>query len=276
MLSTKPQFEGLRANASLHLLDMYIGNWFTSWGISMSGLCVCWPVNLYMLSTNGSHSFHFLEYFKFSLTCFFCLSVLFGLSVPIPLFLAILKVVFFQPSNTRQTQSCVCTGGLSIMLRFLFACEFKDNSWINNKKLKYMEKEEAWKTVKMKGTQSCAHHILLPPDGGVGLNASSYKYSVRIVLLGTQWAVEEVPLLLKVIEVTASWWISTSGGVLMSVWLLFSPLCCCVQPEELTLLLIKLRRQQAELNSLREHTVAQLMALGLEGPNAKVSTESIQ
>lgn len=49
-----------------------------------------------------------------------------------------------------------------------------------------MEKEEARKTVKMKGTQSCAHHILLPPDGGVGLNASSYKYSVRIVLLGTQ------------------------------------------------------------------------------------------
>ncbi|XP_030005959.1 pleckstrin homology domain-containing family A member 5-like isoform X1 [Sphaeramia orbicularis] len=40
-------------------------------------------------------------------------------------------------------------------------------------------------------------------------------------------------------------------------------------PEELTLLLIKLRRQQAELTSLREHTVAQLMALGLEGPNAK-------
>ncbi|CAB1425807.1 unnamed protein product, partial [Pleuronectes platessa] len=40
-------------------------------------------------------------------------------------------------------------------------------------------------------------------------------------------------------------------------------------PEELTLLLIKLRRQQAELNSLREHTVTQLMALGMEGPNAK-------
>lgn len=37
-------------------------------------------------------------------------------------------------------------------------------------------------------------------------------------------------------------------------------------------MLIKLRRQQAELNSLREHTVAQLMALSLEGPNAKVST----
>lgn len=36
-------------------------------------------------------------------------------------------------------------------------------------------------------------------------------------------------------------------------------------------MLIKLRRQQAELNSLREHTVAQLMALSLEGPNAKVS-----
>ncbi|XP_039870975.1 pleckstrin homology domain-containing family A member 5-like isoform X1 [Simochromis diagramma] len=40
-------------------------------------------------------------------------------------------------------------------------------------------------------------------------------------------------------------------------------------PEELTLLLIKLRRQQAELNSLREHTVAQLMAVGMEGHNAK-------
>lgn len=57
--------------------------------------------------------------------------------------------------------------------------------------------------------------------------------------------------------------------------LLLSSMCCSVQPEELTLLLIKLRRQQAELNSLREHTVAQLMALGLEGPNAKVSTECI-
>lgn len=49
-----------------------------------------------------------------------------------------------------------------------------------------------------------------------------------------------------------------------------------MQPEELTLLLIKLRRQQAELNSLREHTVAQLMALGMEGPNAKVSTECVK
>ncbi|XP_020500308.1 pleckstrin homology domain-containing family A member 5 isoform X4 [Labrus bergylta] len=44
-------------------------------------------------------------------------------------------------------------------------------------------------------------------------------------------------------------------------------------PEELTLMLIKLRRQQAELNSLREHTVAQLMALGLEGPNPKISPD---
>ena len=52
-------------------------------------------------------------------------------------------------------------------------------------------------------------------------------------------------------------------------------MCCSAQPEELTLLLIKLRRQQAELNSLREHTVAQLMALGMEGPNAKVSIECI-
>ncbi|XP_029598682.1 pleckstrin homology domain-containing family A member 5 isoform X1 [Salmo trutta] len=40
-------------------------------------------------------------------------------------------------------------------------------------------------------------------------------------------------------------------------------------PEELTLLLIKLRRQQAELNSIREHTVAQLMILSMDGPNAK-------
>uniref|UniRef100_A0A8D3E7E2 Pleckstrin homology domain-containing family A member 5-like n=1 Tax=Scophthalmus maximus TaxID=52904 RepID=A0A8D3E7E2_SCOMX len=47
-------------------------------------------------------------------------------------------------------------------------------------------------------------------------------------------------------------------------------------PEELTLLLIKLRRQQAELNSLREHTVAQLMALGMEGPNAKVSPDDFK
>ncbi|KAM3858999.1 pleckstrin homology domain-containing family A member 5-like [Diretmus argenteus] len=45
-------------------------------------------------------------------------------------------------------------------------------------------------------------------------------------------------------------------------------------PEELTLLLIKLRRQQAELNSLREHTVAQLMSLGMEGPNAKTEVLS--
>ncbi|XP_071395911.1 pleckstrin homology domain-containing family A member 5 isoform X3 [Centroberyx affinis] len=45
-------------------------------------------------------------------------------------------------------------------------------------------------------------------------------------------------------------------------------------PEELTLLLIKLRRQQAELNSLREHTVAQLMTLGMEGPNAKTEVLS--
>ncbi|XP_054447364.1 pleckstrin homology domain-containing family A member 5 isoform X10 [Pteronotus mesoamericanus] len=35
-------------------------------------------------------------------------------------------------------------------------------------------------------------------------------------------------------------------------------------PEELTLLLIKLRRQQAELSSIREHTLAQLMQLKLE------------
>ncbi|XP_056603839.1 pleckstrin homology domain-containing family A member 5 isoform X2 [Triplophysa dalaica] len=40
-------------------------------------------------------------------------------------------------------------------------------------------------------------------------------------------------------------------------------------PEELTLLLIKLRRQQAELNSLREHTLAQLMQLNLDASNPK-------
>lgn len=42
------------------------------------------------------------------------------------------------------------------------------------------------------------------------------------------------------------------------------------------MLLIKLRRQQAEINSLREHTVAQLMALGIEGPNAKINPEEFK
>ncbi|XP_065423908.1 pleckstrin homology domain-containing family A member 5 isoform X9 [Chrysemys picta bellii] len=40
-------------------------------------------------------------------------------------------------------------------------------------------------------------------------------------------------------------------------------------PEELTLLLIKLRRQQAELSSIREHTLAQLMQLKLEANSPK-------
>ncbi|KAM9468077.1 pleckstrin homology domain-containing family A member 5 isoform 5-T5 [Clarias gariepinus] len=40
-------------------------------------------------------------------------------------------------------------------------------------------------------------------------------------------------------------------------------------PEELTLLLIKLRRQQAELNSIREQTLAQLMQLNVDGANPK-------
>ncbi|XP_043296493.1 pleckstrin homology domain-containing family A member 5 isoform X1 [Cervus canadensis] len=40
-------------------------------------------------------------------------------------------------------------------------------------------------------------------------------------------------------------------------------------PEELTLLLIKLRRQQAELSGLREHTVAQLAQLRLEAHSPK-------
>ncbi|XP_072570640.1 pleckstrin homology domain-containing family A member 5 isoform X20 [Paramormyrops kingsleyae] len=45
-------------------------------------------------------------------------------------------------------------------------------------------------------------------------------------------------------------------------------------PEELTLLLIKLRRQQAELSSLREHTLAQLMQLGLDGAAPKMNPEA--
>ncbi|XP_053544447.1 pleckstrin homology domain-containing family A member 5 isoform X11 [Ictalurus punctatus] len=40
-------------------------------------------------------------------------------------------------------------------------------------------------------------------------------------------------------------------------------------PEELTLLLIKLRRQQAELNSIREQTLAQLMQLNIDAANPK-------
>ncbi|XP_063073160.1 pleckstrin homology domain-containing family A member 5 isoform X17 [Engraulis encrasicolus] len=40
-------------------------------------------------------------------------------------------------------------------------------------------------------------------------------------------------------------------------------------PEELTLLLIKLRRQQAELTSLREHALTQLMQLNLDADNPK-------
>ncbi|XP_059843611.1 pleckstrin homology domain-containing family A member 5 isoform X4 [Hypanus sabinus] len=42
-------------------------------------------------------------------------------------------------------------------------------------------------------------------------------------------------------------------------------------PEELTLLLIKLRRQQAELNSIREHTAAQLVQLNLSDANPKLA-----
>ncbi|KAM6961399.1 LOW QUALITY PROTEIN: pleckstrin homology domain-containing family A member 5-like [Aplochiton taeniatus] len=40
-------------------------------------------------------------------------------------------------------------------------------------------------------------------------------------------------------------------------------------PEELTLLLIQLRRQQVELSGLREHTVAQLLQLNQDGPSPK-------
>ncbi|XP_053097755.1 pleckstrin homology domain-containing family A member 5 isoform X4 [Pangasianodon hypophthalmus] len=41
------------------------------------------------------------------------------------------------------------------------------------------------------------------------------------------------------------------------------------KPEELTLLLIKLRRQQAELNSIREQTLTQLMQLNVDAANPK-------
>ncbi|XP_032329176.1 pleckstrin homology domain-containing family A member 5 isoform X13 [Camelus ferus] len=49
-------------------------------------------------------------------------------------------------------------------------------------------------------------------------------------------------------------------------------------PEELTLLLIKLRRQQAELSSVREHTLAQLMQLKLEAhsPKNEILTHHLQ
>ncbi|CAG08718.1 unnamed protein product [Tetraodon nigroviridis] len=45
------------------------------------------------------------------------------------------------------------------------------------------------------------------------------------------------------------------------------------KPEELTLLLIKLRRQQAELSSIREHTVAQLMQLNMDGDHPKLGPD---
>ncbi|XP_062990880.1 pleckstrin homology domain-containing family A member 5 isoform X4 [Elgaria multicarinata webbii] len=44
-------------------------------------------------------------------------------------------------------------------------------------------------------------------------------------------------------------------------------------PEELTLLLIKLRRQQAELSSIREHTLSQLMQLKLEASSPKLAQD---
>ncbi|XP_067915034.1 pleckstrin homology domain-containing family A member 5 isoform X1 [Heterodontus francisci] len=44
-------------------------------------------------------------------------------------------------------------------------------------------------------------------------------------------------------------------------------------PEELTLLLIKLRRQQAELNSIRERTAAQLVQLNLSDANPKLAQQ---
>ncbi|XP_078276076.1 pleckstrin homology domain-containing family A member 5 isoform X4 [Rhinoraja longicauda] len=48
-----------------------------------------------------------------------------------------------------------------------------------------------------------------------------------------------------------------------------APKTAFLQPEELTLLLIKLRRQQAELTSIREHTASQLMQLNLSDANPK-------
>ncbi|XP_077567743.1 pleckstrin homology domain-containing family A member 5-like isoform X13 [Stigmatopora nigra] len=42
-------------------------------------------------------------------------------------------------------------------------------------------------------------------------------------------------------------------------------------PEELTLLLIKLRRQQTELNGIREHTLSHLTQLNMDGDNPKLN-----
>lgn len=97
---------------------------------------------------------------------------------------------------------------------------------------------------------------------------------LELCLLDSKSAVEVAPFLLSHQSHCFTFNFNQWKGVadIVSLALLLSSVCCSVQPEELTLMLIKLRRQQAELNSLREHTVAQLMALGMEGSNAKVST----
>lgn len=114
----------------------------------------------------------------------------------------------------------------------------------------------------------------------ISLNASIYNYRVRIVFTGQLISGGSSSSPIKCHQshsITFNFNQQTGVVDVVSVAaLLLSSVCCSVQPEELTLLLIKLRRQQAELNSLREHTVAQLMALGMEGPNAKVSTECVQ
>jgi hypothetical protein len=62
----------------------------------------------------------------------------------------------------------------------------------------------------------------------------------------------------------------TTINLFSTVWILKLS-----QPEELTLLLIQLRRQQAELNSAREHTLAQLTQLKLEARSPQVSVRHV-
>lgn len=165
MLSSKPQFERVSANASLlYLLDMYIGNWFTSWSISMSGLCVFWPVNLYF----------FLFYFINQWLTFFSLSWIFQIQphvfsayrfcsvcqcqFPLPGYPESCVFSALQHNNDTITL-CMCRWIVQHhMLRFCFALDLNDNSWINAKKLKYVEEEEAWKTGNERNTVMCTSY----------------------------------------------------------------------------------------------------------------------
>ena len=97
---------------------------------------------------------------------------------------------------------------------------------------------------------------------------SCMKNSITVHLLGSlmplnllSWCVLSFPLPLP---------FAVCPCFIVAVFPSLPPSLPPLQPEELTLLLIKLRRQQAELNSIREHTVAQLMQLNMDGDNPKV------